>query len=236
MKFYVNSLLLVISVLGTTSCSFKDAIKMQKQMTNTQVVSVNISNNNKEIHYIDMIHIGQQAFYDNVKKEILTYKQNGYVLFYEWIDYENADDISLRKTKKLVGFIPSTKGYEGYVSNIKINGVVVQNNDLFLGLENELDFNVDISPKKLISVYEERFGVIELSSEELETPIYSETKAKRIDKNLEEIILNYRNEYLAKQIHKSEYDKIIVIYGAAHQKGLVEELQKLDDNWNLLAN
>lgn len=129
----------------------------------TKVESVDFECKNKTVHYIDMIHLGQQEFYDNVRNEIKKYKQNGYVLFYEWIDYDNADVITLKKTKKIVGLVPSSKGYQEVLDQIDMEGIVVQDNDLFLGLENELDYNVDITPNDLIETFEKRYGTIQLS-------------------------------------------------------------------------
>lgn len=50
---------------------------------------------------------------------------------------------------------------------------------------------------------------------------------KGVEKQVRSIILDYRNQYLATKIRESGYQRIIVIYGADHQKGLLEELQRL---------
>jgi pheromone shutdown protein TraB len=178
-----------------------------------------------------MVHIGQEQFYVNVRNEILEFKHKGYVLFYEWIDYNQTDEITLRKTKKLVGLVPSQKGYSQILSNIKLEGVTVQDNQLFLGLVNGRDFNVDITPEEVISAYEKQFGEIQLSREELESPLDELYEPSQGSENLKSIILDYRNRYLASKIQESQYDKIVVIYGADHQIGLLEELQSLDQSW-----
>lgn len=177
-----------------------------------------------------MIHLGQQSFYDNVSKEIENYKKDGYVLFYEWIDYETADTLTLRKTKKVVGMIPSKKGYQNMMEKIKVDGVVFQDNEQFMNHANSLDFNVDITPQELIHEYEKRHGEIVLSSKDLNAPLYEEITFND-NKNVMDIILNHRNKIVAERIQTSKYDKIIVIYGADHQKGILEELQKIDTSW-----
>jgi uncharacterized protein YbaP (TraB family) len=213
-----------------SSCSFKDAIQFHKRLTNTKVESVDFSSNKKSVHFIGMIHLGQQEFYNNVAQEVKKYKKDGYVLFYEWIDYETADTLTLRKTKKIVGMIPSKKGYSLMINKIDIEGVVFQENDQFMNQVNSLDFNVDVTPQELILEYEKRHGEILLNNEDLQVPLYGDFNFNN-DKNVMDLILNYRNKIVAERIQNSKYDKIIVMYGADHRKGIVEELQKLDVNW-----
>lgn len=213
-----------------SSCSFKDAIQFHKRLTNTKVESADFSSNKKSVHFIDMIHLGQQEFYDNVAQEIKKYKKDGYVLFYEWIDYETTDTLTLRKTKKIVGMIPSKKGYSLMINKIDVEGVVFQENDQFMNQVNSLDFNVDVTPQELILEYEKRHGEILLNNEDLQVPLYGDFNFNN-DKNVMDLILNYRNKIVAERIQNSKYDKIIVMYGADHRKGIVEELQKLDVNW-----
>ena len=213
-----------------SSCSFKDAIQFHKRLTNTKVESADFSSNKKSVHFIDMIHLGQQEFYDNVAQEIKKYKKDGYVLFYEWIDYETADTLTLRKTKKIVGMIPSKKGYSLMINKIDVEGLVFQENDQFMNQVNSLDFNVDVTPQELILEYEKRHGEILLNNEDLQVPLYGDFNFNN-DKNVMDLILNYRNKIVAERIQNSKYDKIIVMYGADHRKGIVEELQKLDVNW-----
>lgn len=199
-------------------------------MTNTKVESVDFASDDKKIHFIDMIHLGQQEFYDNVAQEVKKYKEDGYVLFYEWIDYETADTLTLRKTKKIVGMIPSKKGYNLMIERIEVEGVVFQENEQFMNQVNSLDFNVDITPQELIQEYENRHREVQLSNEDLQVPLYGDFNFNN-EKSVMDIILNHRNKILAERIQNSKYDKIIVMYGADHQKGVLEELQKIDSSW-----
>lgn len=199
-------------------------------MTNTKIESVDFASDDKKIHFIDMIHLGQQEFYDNVAQEVKKYKEDGYVLFYEWIDYETADTLTLRKTKKIVGMIPSKKGYNLMIERIEVEGVVFQENEQFMNQVNSLDFNVDITPQELIQEYENRHREVQLSNEDLQVPLYGDFNFNN-EKSVMDIILNHRNKILAERIQNSKYDKIIVMYGADHQKGVLEELQKIDSSW-----
>lgn len=51
------------------------------------------------------------------------------------------------------------------------------------------------------------------------------------NKRMMAVVLDYRNDYLAKAIQESEYSKIIVLYGGRHEKGLVKDLKELDSTW-----
>jgi pheromone shutdown protein TraB len=126
--------------------------------------------------------------------------------------------------------IPSKKGYSLMINKIDVEGVVFQENDQFMNQVNSLDFNVDVTPQELILEYEKRHGEILLNNEDLQVPLYGDFNFNS-DKNIMDLILNYRNKIVAERIQNSKYDKIIVMYGADHRKGIVEELQKLDANW-----
>ncbi|MCT4587029.1 MAG: hypothetical protein N4A71_04345 [Carboxylicivirga sp.] len=234
MKARAKMISVLISMLFLlTACSFKEAIELRKMLTNTNVESCDYSNDSKTVHFIGMVHMGQEQFYKNVKEEIEKYKQEGYVLFYEWIDFEVADDLTLRKTKKIVGLIPSEEGYQTLVSKLDIDGVVAQDNSMFLGLVNKNDFKIDLEAIDVIWHYEQQYGEIELSEDELSSPIDYEITGAKPDEQAMSIILDVRNEYLARQVQDAGYNKILVLYGKAHKSGFFEELKKLDANWKL---
>jgi pheromone shutdown protein TraB len=209
---------------------------MRKMLSSTEVAVVDMTNGTKKVHFIKMHHLGQQHFYDRVEQEVRNNKEDGYVLFYEWIDYDKANELTLRKTRKLMGFIPSEEGYQQMVDQLDVDGVVAQNNEQFLNLVNDKDYKADITPEEVIRLFEERHGVIELSNQDMERPLDETIEGHQMDKRLFDIILDYRNQYLAQQIHQATYDKIIVLYGADHQSGVLKELQKLDADWHSINN
>jgi len=52
---------------------------------------------------------------------------------------------------------------------------------------------------------------------------------------LSSIILIYRNKIVAQAVQESEDTHIILLYGALHSKGIIEELKQYDPNWKVTA-
>ncbi|CAM1343442.1 hypothetical protein [Tenacibaculum amylolyticum] len=207
------------------------------EMYSTTVTVDEISDEEKEVLFVGMHHIGLETFYKNVQKEVIKAKKEGYVLFYEYVDYTNETDTTLlQKTRKLAGLVPSPENYAKMVAKINADSddsekLVAQNNALFLHQVNDKDFNIDLTPKEIINAYEKKYGVIQLSKIDKETPIDESIEETLPQEGFEAIILNLRNEHLAKAIEESKYPKILVLYGSAHKEGLLTDLQKLNPNW-----
>lgn len=51
-----------------------------------------------------------------------------------------------------------------------------------------------------------------------------------------QVILDDRNQHIARSIHESEHDKIYLTYGALHFDGILEELRRLggEDSWEVV--
>ncbi len=86
--------------------------------------------------------------------------------------------------------------------------------------------------------FETKNGTVILDQCDQSTSIESDYTCATINKKLKKdfkknFILGYRNQNLAKQIAESNSDKLFVIYGARHFKGLVEELQQLNADWKV---
>lgn len=207
------------------------------EMYSTSVTVDEISDGEKEVLFVGMHHMGLENFYKNVQKEVVKAKKEGYVLFYEYVDYTNeTDTLLLQKTRKLAGFVPSPENYAKLTKEFNTDSddsekLVAQNNVLFLHQVNDKDFNIDLTAKEIINAYEKRYGVIQLSKTDKETPIDESIEETLPQEGFEAIILNLRNEHLAKAIEKSKYSKILVLYGSAHKEGLLADLKKLNSNW-----
>ncbi|OIQ19284.1 MAG: hypothetical protein BM557_06155 [Flavobacterium sp. MedPE-SWcel] len=202
----------------------------------TKASYTDYSNKDKQIRFVKMHHIGKEEFYADVATIVENAKNKNYVLFYEWIDFDIATDIEKRKARKLVGFIPSPEGYKKLLKQLGDETLVVQKNDQYLNLVNNKDFRVDFTPKELIKSYESKYGMLVLNDEDKNTPIEDFIEVKLPQEQVNEVILNDRNKYLANKIIKSNHSKIIVLYGAAHEVGLVELLQENDANWKEINN
>lgn len=225
-----------LAVLFLQSCAIGDIIRMNQLLTNTEVKTSSYISNNKEILFVGMVHIAQEKFYENVKLLTKEAKENGFVLFYEFIDLVNPEPIYLRKVRKMAGFIPSAEGYKREIAEFNIEGLTNQKTDDFLNIVNNKDFRVDVTAEMMVGEYEDKFGEIVLTKDDINVPLKERIGEILPTARTNYIILDYRNKYLAQFIENSEYDKIIVHYGMDHEKGLFEELHKLNASWKKIAN
>jgi len=206
------------------------------------------SSETKKIAFIYMRHVGTDLFYKNVAQIIDSLQNNSYISFYENVGNNKEtdsieEDKSMRKTRKIYGIIPE-KYYDSIsnkiVGKIKYKGdkkLINQPSYSSLGVDTLTAVKADVELKSMIREFESRYGEIELSDCDYNTSIDSkEYDCDLIEKELgkkfrEEIILDYRNEFLANQIINHNSKKILVIYGANHFKGLWKELHKIDSTW-----
>ena len=80
-----------------------------------------ISNNEKEVVFIPMHHLGTALFYDDVKNKIDSLKKNGYFFYTELIKGDKKDTMTIRKMIKLTGLpYPKDKspGYKHFFDSI----------------------------------------------------------------------------------------------------------------------
>lgn len=190
------------------------------------------SNGEKSIRFIGTMHIGKQEYYESIKKLISDSKKEGYVYFYELILSESETDETLRKNRRLLGFIPTSDNYAKAfdLGSIGIDMVAQDQMDL-LGLVNDKDYNVDVTVEQILEAYENKYGVITLTEEDYQTPLNEAVSEIEDKEQVDYVILNVRNEHLAKEIMNSSYSKIIITYGANHEKGVFNLLQEADPKW-----
>lgn len=225
LKYIISSVLLTLIISSCTT------IKTVKSIYATEAHYQDYSNGEKNIRFVPMAHISTKEFYKDVVRVITESKKNDFVLFYEFVDIGKASDEEQRKIRKLVGFIPSPEGYEKMLDKLSDERLVAQDNDQFLGLVNQKDFNADVAPQDVVNTYEKMYGSLVLTETDLNTPLTETIKDIEPKKQTMRVLLDFRNEYLANEIDKSKYKNIIVLYGAKHEKGLLKDLKKLDGDW-----
>lgn len=215
-------------LIGLGACQTYKAVKM---LSKTEASQVEYVNGDRSIRFIGAAHVAKPEFYEDIVNKITADKNEGYVLFYEWVDFEDASDTCQRKIRRMVGMVPTPANYAKTLKPLIDRGYKAQNNDDFLGLVNKNDYNADVSAQFIVDKYEEKYGPIELTESDYTLPLDSAIEDHLPEDRMYSVILDERNKYLADQIHKSEYKKITVLYGAKHEPGLVEELNKLNSGW-----
>lgn len=110
-----------------------------------------LTNGEQTIIFQNMSHIGSESFYVNVRDNLKKKKQEGYVLYYEWVrpgSEENKKAFDMALWIKLES--------DTYSSLARLYGVVAQDNNMFLWLWSTPDINVDISIDEIMSIYNKR--------------------------------------------------------------------------------
>ncbi len=110
-----------------------------------------LSNANQTIVFQAMSHIASDDFYKSVSRDIRWYKQDWYVLYYEGVkpwSEENSQDFN-----KALGVNFDAELYDNFS---KLYWVVAQDNEDFLWLENNLDYNIDINIDQIMEIYRKK--------------------------------------------------------------------------------
>lgn len=127
---------------------------------------ITISNWKKTVVFQAMAHIWSNSFYKEIRSNIRDYKKKWYVYFYEWVrswSKENTD-----KFDKLM-WLKFNK--QTYVNVSKLYNLRAQNNEEFFKIENNLDFNADISIDDIINIYEKKYWAVTSSASNKEEPV-----------------------------------------------------------------
>lgn len=221
-------LLLIILTSILTSCA---NLKTVDKLNSYNAEYTDIVSSKKKVRFVGMTNIGQPQFYENTKKVIDESKSDGYVIFYENTSIENMPDSSLRKLRKLLGYVPSQEIKEKQFKPLLDKGYVLRNDRNLLGLDSTSSKQADISGLEIIAEYEKRYGRIKLTDKDKTFPLTKSLPLIMMLPNANTVIIDYRNQHLAKSISESKSDKIIVLYDSKNLNGLVNELNKLDSTY-----
>jgi len=238
-------LLALFLILGTSACKWI-YIKYSKILEAKAELKI-ISDGEKRVLFLPIHHIGLQEYYQDIAKKTDSLESLNYIVFYEQVNTnvrDRAEYESLgKKFRKITGNFNAGNGYLDTVNNSLGNMQFDKKYKLTnqpqlaqLGVNTSTAVHADVSLEELIYAYEQRNGPIELDSCDRATSLEAEYLCEALDRKSrkefrEDFILSHRNSHLAHLIHRSEADKIFVIYGASHYKGFVEELEKLDARW-----
>lgn len=80
-------------------------MKSLQMMHSVELNTSSYSNGNKEVEFVEMIHFGKPAFYENVSKEVREKKSKGYILFYGSVIKNEVSDTLKLKLRKMIGFL-----------------------------------------------------------------------------------------------------------------------------------
>lgn len=213
----------------------EESLKAMKSKT-PEIKTVKLKN--KTVAFVPIAHVSTPEFYAGVKHIVEEYKANGYTVYYEQIkggkpqtgtmsregrtDTPLVDTLRL-KLRKIMGLEPTRQTYA--ILKRFFPDVVTQPEYKDLGIT-ETDLNADVYIGQLIAAYEQKYGPIELASCDyttgFDTFLYP---CEKLNNDLNAIILDYRNEYVANLIKSAKDKKILVLYGARHIDGMMKLIQ-----------
>jgi len=196
------------------------------------------TNGARHVRFVGMQHIGRPEYYANAARIVRDAQRAGGSHFYEWIDMYQLSDADQRRVRKLTQFLPMPDVYgavaEAIGRQLGLELQAQQTRDL-VGLLDDSDVNADISPFEFLRRVEATLGRIELDEEDLRTPLLQPISRGLPEEQWIHILLDSRNIDLARMVHRAPSEKIVITYGAGHEKGWLTELQRLDTRWDVRA-
>jgi hypothetical protein len=212
-------------------------VKTISSLYSKKVKVIEFKNEFKTVKFIPMHHIGKPEFYASVAIEVMSLKDEGYIVYYESARMDRIEDsVKLdeykRKFRKMLGVHIDSTGYAKYFEKSPFKNMIDQPAYKELGVTNA-DVRVDLPQNKLVDAYEEKYGIIELAAGDKQMPFTSGyPRALRLPKDqVMSIIIDHRNRHLAEYVHKASDKKIVILFGAIHVNGTFDELKNLDNSW-----
>ena len=205
MNFYdfFNYFLYRVSIFIIIVTSFLWSFSFyQNEISPAPMPEITISNWEKIVVFQAMSHIWTITFYNTIKQNLIEHKNKWYVYFFEWV--QGWSDENTEKFNKALWIKFDEKLYENFS---KLYWVVNQDNNMFLELVNNLDFNVDLNLDEIIELYESELEKWKDSEIKNEIPLdvnaqIIETLSSLNDKQLK--VLRYINKSILNFIIKSE--------------------------------
>lgn len=191
-----------------------------------------ITNWNKIIIFQSMIHIANKNFYENVRKDLKEFKANSWVLFYEWVKVDNEESLKKFNQALWLDFSPDL-----YKNLSELYWVSFQNNDDFLWIINDSDFNIDLDISRIIQIYEEKIKskskqtknleFIDISSEINKYLTYLTQREKILMLEINKALLNFvikNNSIILNNIDSIWNPELFNVILDERNKNLVNEL------------
>ncbi|GAK95489.1 hypothetical protein JCM19294_2271 [Nonlabens tegetincola] len=225
----------LLSFLFFFSCS--KAI-LNSKATHAREIKV-FQKGDREILYLGTTHIAKPSFFQEMKMQIDSLRDEGYVFFKEGVYFEQntaagLKDTLQRKFRQLMGLTIGdyTDKNNKTLPKFYSDGDYLMQTDSLLGL-NKTDRLVDLSYNKMINLHEEKYGAIRLTKCDWQTDLYDKYECKDGNalKKSFYVVDIARTEHLFNELLKSENKKIAVVYGAGHFKWLYPDMLKAGFNY-----
>lgn len=239
----VYSFLVIFLLLQSCSVSnfLNKSLEKAKIYSDEINYEINLKKDDKQVKLIPLRHLGTPKFYENLKDLLSKYQDSNYVVYYEILKSNNTNEDNLRKFRKITGLkndldkkeqidykkilLEKMKKVDS-AFNFKREVIPQPTYDILIKNKNNSE-NVDISIDEFVSEYERSYGIIKLDScDYINNWINTDCKTKKV-KGVDKIIIDYRNNHVVNELLVSKNNKIVILYGEAHIKGIRKELLKM---------
>lgn len=235
-KMKILLYLTLFSLLSCTSFKVNLAFKLVGVYDDNIKLS-KVANEEKEVIFFPMHHLGTAPFYKDVQTKIDSLKKIGYFFYTEEVKGNKKDSITVRKSIKISGipFSRDNAGYKHFFDSIykgKVKfkkEILDQPSPSKFGLDESNSKKVDVTLKEMIDYYESKYGEIKLEPCDFEKSFYEkpDCKNKPVGKKItDDVYINFRNMNVIKTLLNDNHQKVAIIYGADHFRGIREELLK----------
>lgn len=233
MRKLLTLFVLALSLTGCKSSLVNYALE-KKGIYDVKITPKFFSAKDKQIAFFPMQHIGRQEYYEDVKRNIDSLKNDGYIFFYEKILDDITDTLDYYKFRKILHLGVPKNGYIDlietlYESKIKFKyDLVNQPSNYDFGLTDENSFRVDMTIGMIINNVEQSKKIIleDCDFQNKYTENYQCKDRLLTKEEWNKYITNDRDAFLVNEIKNSKHSKIAIIYGRAHQEGIEERLKK----------
>ena len=234
MKNITLSFLLLILFVSCKATLFN--LALEKTGVYDDSISLSkMSNDEREIIFFPIHHIGTELFYVDVKNKVDSLENIGYYFYLEKVGADKKRDTILRKFKKINGLAFNQNGYTDNIDSLfkskfkAKKDITNQPTYKKLGVDSISSKVVDVTIGNIITYYENKYHKILLEPCDFETTLFEESTCedKKMNKEIrQDVIVNYRNQVVIKEIISDPKKKIAIIYGKDHYEGIKEGLIK----------
>lgn len=237
--------LLFLTIISLMSVSCMSLALNLLGVYDPKAQTIPLTNEDRSVVFIPMKHIALKDFYTNVGHKTDSLQKQGYTVFLESVSVrdslskEEKDTLDL-KLRRVLGTHVSKDGYLDTINNKLMGrnfknkkGLTNQPRYYKMGIDTTKARVVDVPANVLIKQYEQEFGKIVLTDCDYNTKLEDKYTCGMLPKeNRDKMVRTYREKYLAEAIMNEPNKKVVVIFGALHQEGLLKELKALDAKWN----
>jgi energy-coupling factor transporter transmembrane protein EcfT len=121
----------------------------QNEISPATMTEYTISNWKKTVVFQEMSHIWAKNYYEKVKQNLINYKKDWFVYFFEWVKPWKKENMNKFDKAIWINFKPDL-----YKNFSKLYWVTFQTTKMYLWLVNDLDFNIDVDIDWIIEKYE----------------------------------------------------------------------------------